>query len=376
MAKRRSSGADMNLDSLLDTLTNVVGVLVLVLLLVSLNVREAVERILEFNPDQLGISASDLAGVQKQAADLARQREELAQLASPEQVTADEQEVIALRQQIDKLNSGQAPEPIPPEKLEELRKKVADDAKKSQELAKQVANMDADLQKLKGQLDQTQPVAAPPAKIVSLPNPREAPKDAKPLLVICRDERVAAFDPDALRESAKKRAQFLLTPLQKKAGPDGAIDCQKFVDQFNKASSVSSEGYRARLAVENFNLVLIYEPRGTAGETAKQVVNAGSELRRVLKRLDPQKFYIRFLVWSDSFDAYVAARAVCDELNVLAGWEPYNADFQWKIGLGIAVNCEGKPKPPPAPPPAKTDPGQPVPPPPPPPPPLPNDVVD
>ena len=176
MAKRRSSGADMNLDSLLDTLTNVVGVLVLVLLLVSLNVREAVERILEFNPDQLGISAADLAAVQKQAADLARQREASAQIASPQQVAADEQEVIALRQQIEKLNSGEAPEPIPPQKLEELRKKVAEDAKKSQELAKQVANIDADLQKLKGQLDQTQPVSAPPAKIVSLPNPRERPR--------------------------------------------------------------------------------------------------------------------------------------------------------------------------------------------------------
>lgn len=363
----------MNLDSLLDTLTNVVGVLVLVLLLVSLNVREAVERILEFHPDQLGISAKDLAAVQKQASDLARQREELARLASPEQVTADEQEVIALRQQIEKLNSGQVPEPIPPEKLEELRKKVAADAKKSQELAKQVADMDADLQKLKGQLDQTQPVSAPPAKIVSLPNPRDAPKEAKPLLVICRDGRVAAFDPDDLRESARKRAQFLLSPLQKKAGADGAIDCQKFVEQFNKASAVNSEGYRARLAVENFHLLLIYEPRGTAGETAKQVMNAGSELRRVLKRLDPQKFYVRFLVWSDSFDAYVAARAVCDELNVLAGWEPYNADYQWKIGLGIAVNCEGKPKPPPAKPaPAKPEAGPPAPPP----PPLPNDVVD
>ncbi len=366
----------MNLDSLLDTLTNVVGVLVLVLLLVSLNVREAVERILEFNPDQLGISLADLAPLLKQADDLARQREELAKLASPEQVAADEQEVIALRQQIDKLKSGAPPEPIPPEKLEEMRKKVAEDAKKAQELAEQVTKIDADLQKIKGLLDQTQPVSAAPAKIVNLPNPREAPKEAKPLLVVCRDGRVAAFDPDDLRESARKRAQFLLTPLQRKAGPNGEIDCEKFVEQFNKSSTVGSEGYRARLAVENFNLVLIYEPRGTAGETAKQVVNANSELRRVLKRLDPAKFYVRFLVWSDSFDAYVAGRNVCDELNVLAGWEPYNTDFQWKVGLGITVACAGKPKPAPAPPPAKTEPGAPAPPPPPPPPPLPNDVVD
>ena len=109
--------------------------------------------------------------------------------------------------------------------------------------------------------------------------------------MICRDGRVAAFDPDDLRESAQKRALFLLTPLQKKAGPEGAIDCQKFVDQFNKASAVSSEGYRAGLAVENFNLVLIYEPRhgGRDGQTGRE---RRLRIAARAKRLDPQKFYV------------------------------------------------------------------------------------
>ena len=52
MTRRRSSSSEMNLESLLDTLTNVVGVLVLLLMVVSLNVREAVERILDLNPEQ------------------------------------------------------------------------------------------------------------------------------------------------------------------------------------------------------------------------------------------------------------------------------------------------------------------------------------
>jgi hypothetical protein len=370
---RRSSGSnDLNLDSLMDTLTNVVGVLVLVLLLVSLNVREAVERILDLNPEQLGVTPDDLALVQRQAADYAKAREALAARVAPNQVAADEQELATLRQQMAALNSGAPPEPIPPEKVEELRKKVEADTKKSQELGQELATIDEELQKLKGQLDKTEVHAAPPAKIVRLPNPREAPKDARQVLVVCRDGRVGLFDPEDLRESAKKRAQFLLTPLQRKAGPEGEIDCEKFVEQFNKSSSVSSGPYRARLAVENFSLVLIYELRGTAGETAKQAVERTSQLRRGLQRLDPQKFYVRFLVWSDSFDAYVAARSVCDEIGLLGGWEPYDADYQWKIGLGITVACQGKPKPPPTPPPAKTEPGPPAPPP----PPLPNDVVD
>lgn len=52
MAKRRGGDAGMNLDSLLDTLTNVVGVLVMVLMLTTLNVQSAVQRILDRDRSQ------------------------------------------------------------------------------------------------------------------------------------------------------------------------------------------------------------------------------------------------------------------------------------------------------------------------------------
>lgn len=372
MSRRRSASSEMNLDSLLDTLTNVVGVLVLMLLLTSLNVREAVERILDLHPEQLDVSAADLAAVQQQAADLARQREALLPQVQASQRTADQQELMALFQKLDSLKSGEKPAAPPPEPLAELQQQLAQKTQKSSALSQELVKLEEELQRLKGQLDQTEVVAAPPPRIVHLPNPREPPPEAKQILAVCRDGRVALFDPDELREAAKKRVAFLQRPLQARAGPNGPLDCQKLVEQFNQAAAVSSGPYRARLVVENFNLVLIYEPRGTAGETAKQVASRTSEFRRLLKRLDPQKFYVRFLVWSDSFNEYVAARIVCDELKLSAGWEPYDAAYQWKLGLGVTVECQGKPAPPPPQPVAPPPPG----PPPPPPPPLPNDLVD
>jgi hypothetical protein len=122
--------------------------------------------------------------------------------------------------------------------------------------------------------------------------------------------------------------------------------------------------------LQNFNLVLVYEHKGV-GETPERLRNPTSRYQSVLRRVDPQKFYARFLVWPDSFDVYVAARSMCDERGVLAGWEPYTEDFQWKVSLGIRVDCQGKPKPKPSPP-TKPKPG----PKPKPPPPLPNDTVD
>ena len=45
--KSRSDATEVNLDSLLDTVTNVVGILVLVLVLLTLNIQKTVERIRE-----------------------------------------------------------------------------------------------------------------------------------------------------------------------------------------------------------------------------------------------------------------------------------------------------------------------------------------
>lgn len=373
MPRRKPPEAGMNLDSLLDTLTNVVGVLVMVLMLTTLNVQSAVQRVMDLDPTQIAVSEADLQKTRKQAEDAKKAREALASQATSTATAGPNDDFGALLRKLDELKATKIESNLTPEQIAELAKKADESAKKAQETSLRFVKLEEELQQLKSKLDTTEVVAAPPPKTVSLPNPREAPKDATQYRVIVRDGRVTPFNPNPVRDRCKKQVEFLLKSpaLKNKAGE---VDCDKLVEQFNRGANVADADFKTRLIVENFNLVIVFELRPTGGESAKTVAGSNSEFRRGLKALQKkhgEKFYLRFLVWSDSFDAYVEARRACDELEVAAGWEPYNEDFIWKEGLGMAVACQGKPPPPPPPknPPPSTPAG-------PPPMPIPNDVVD
>lgn len=367
--KRRASGGEMNLDSLLDTLTNVVGVLVMVLMLVSLNVQKAVERIRDLDPSQLGVSEAELAKLREQAAKTAEARQTLEQKADADEIAKAKSELVAT---LDRMNVLRlAPPPTTPPKstdIDKVRKDAEQKAKEATDLAKQLTDAEKELARLKALLAETPELGpAPEAKLVSLPNPREAPPGAKQVLFVCRGGKVMPFDPNDLRDRAKKRAQALLKPMQARAGPGGSIDCQKLVEQFNRSGAISDSTAKTTLGIENFNLVLYYEYR-SAGETAKQLARQSSTFRRAVRSVDPTKYYATFLVWNDSFETYVEARRICDEMGLLAGWQPLAEDYVYKVGLGISVPCEGRPAPKPATPGSTPNRAAP--------PPVPNDVVD
>ena len=356
----------------MDTITNVVGILVLILVMVTLNIKKTVERIRQEDPSQFGVSEEMLAEIQQQEQ---QQRETVQELqvrvfGLDVQLEQDQAAVQEQQKQLEELRRDMPKVKPETKPLQEVQKLVEERKKKQEQLQEQLATVDADLEAVKAELGQTPETKAPAPKIVRLPNPRDAPKGAQPILFICREGRLMFFDPEELKDRVKKRVQYLMRPFVAKAGAGGEIDCEKLVESYNK-DALSDQEFRSRLVVENFNLVLIYEYRG-AGETPDRLRNPSSRFQAVVRRMDPQKSYARFLVWPDSFDVYVEARNVCDQRGTLAGWGPYTENYQWKVSLGIPVACQGKPKPPPKPPADKTAPGPPAPPP----PPLPNDVVD
>jgi hypothetical protein len=368
--RRRRQAQGMNLDFLMDTLTNVVGILILILVLNSLNIKKAVERIRELDPAQFGVSTEQLDEIQEQVAEQQAVLRELGPRAfgAEAELVRDRTELQQQQQRVQQLQRELAEAPVetlPPDP------RIASLQEQQTQLERELQEAATELDELRRQVDAEPAVAPPSAKIVRLPNPRAAPPDAQPVLFFCRDGAVSHFDPELLQERVQKRVQFLLRPLQATAGPDGEIDCQKLVETYNK-DPISDRDYRVLLAVENFNLVLVFEPRG-AGEPAERLASPTSRYQQALRRMHPERHYARFLVWNDSFDVYVAARHQCDERGVPAGWEPQTQDFQWKTPLGIRVVCQGKPKPkPPTQPPAP----RPERPPGPPPPPLPNDIID
>jgi hypothetical protein len=71
------------------------------------------------------------------------------------------------------------------------------------------------------------------------------------------------------------------------------------------------------------------EPRSiTQGETVEELSSAGSKFRSAVSRIRPEKEYIRFAIWPDSFDVYAAAQQIATDIHKVEG--------QYKTKIGIS----------------------------------------
>jgi hypothetical protein len=151
-----------------------------------------------------------------------------------------------------------------------------------------------------------------------------------------------------LQEPAKKRAEYVVR--QKKLDPDGdtwLTDGTTFVDEFND-KPVREDGLEMTLALAGGKwpqLVLTRMPG--SGETAEEATKASGRLAKTLRKLKPDTHIVRFFVWPDGFDAYLAAREFVGGRGFSAGWEPVGSPEEHRIGLGkYAVGQKPPPTPP------------------------------
>lgn len=174
MAKRRSDGGgELNLDSLMDAVTNVVGVLMIVLVMMALNTAQMVQKIL-----------TDLPPVTEE-----EHKQMQAKLkaippppADPLKIVEDKERAEqALKKAVEQLKTVDTTElqaQIKFMDLDSFRKKL-EDAKKEREKEKVVMDkLLTELENLKEAIDTTpKPEPLPPPTYVRLPNPRPYPKD-------------------------------------------------------------------------------------------------------------------------------------------------------------------------------------------------------
>ncbi len=342
---RRSSGngGGASLDSLLDTMTNVVGILVILLAVTQLGVGDAVKRISEKLPD---ISEEELAEAERRMAEIERRFRDLqAQLESVQadpvlasNADVDPQQVEKLRQSVEQLRQKRV-------NIEKLRNDVQQMRKLAKDLERQTEQDLAELQRLKAILENTpEPDAPPPPKVVFLPNPRKAPEKAQPVLFMCRGGRILPIDQQGLQELIQKQIAI----VQGKDKP-GTVNCKRLVDHF-ASRNIGDRWFRLRAVVNNGVPQFELEPRDNAGDTLERLRRSTSAFRTLLRKIDPSRQYIRFLVWSDSFDVYLEARRLASERNVLAGWVPFDTNAKWRLNAGVRVTCSDQPPPPPPPP--------------------------
>ncbi|QDU61470.1 hypothetical protein Pan216_23300 [Planctomycetes bacterium Pan216] len=339
MARRNNAGGGgASLDSLLDTMTNVVGILVIMLVVTQLGVSDAVKRIKgfvdEITPDQLASAQSESERLKEMLAELKIDLEEAETDTADERVDLkDSQKLIEeLKKDLAALKNIS----VDPNAIQKDVDKHQDQVAK---LEKQINERQSKLASLKARLAKTPARGPDPeGKIVNLPDPRPAPKGASSVTFVCQGNRLMPLDSSKLREDTIE----LIGKAQRSLMKNNKIDCDKLVELFDRRA-VTDTFFRVKMKIVGGLPYMVFEHRENRGDPLDNISKSTSVFQRRLRKIDPRKQYLRFLVWSDSYEAYLAAREVAAEKGFAAGWVPYEEGAEYREGLGskVKLTCPG-----------------------------------
>ncbi len=353
MARRKSSDSGGSLDSLLDTVTNVVGILVIVLVITQLGVSDAMNRIKAHLDTLPEITEQEMARVELDAAEIKmlleteREREELLdadELPDPEELERQRALIARLKAELERLAKASGNRKEIEKQVAALEKEIAEREAKIKRTLEEIAT-------LRALLDETpEPGDAPPPKVVNLPNPRTAPKGITPVIFLCRNGRVAWVDQDGLRLEALKRIRRIQSRGERQKN---VIDCQTLIQEFDKAT-IGDRDFALRIKVYNGTPQLLPELTESGGDATERLTRRGNRpvFENRLRKMNPQKQYCRFYVWPDSFETYLEARKIVQRHEFLSGWLPFRGEQPWTfpLGGGVTLTCsDDPPKPPPKP---------------------------
>lgn len=362
---RRTDEDDGGLDSLLDTMTNVVGILVLVLIVTQMSVADVVTRITTENQideeaveqlnQRLVVERNELRDLEKILVNpIDIDEEKLRQeLQLNKDLLARKKEL--LEQRAKEKNEFAIKITNDKEMAAKTNKIIADIEARRKELETLISTSLDKKAELAAQLEKSPRVKAPADIQISIPNPRPALPGIKQLMIICSGNRIYPVNIDAFRKDAKLKAKSIVTRFNLKRDPAMGIDPTKFKQLYEKLTQ-QDEFFDVEYYVQGdrwprFRLI----PRENKGGFGKELINPRSRLRRWFSTVDFSKYYARFYVLPDSFDAYVIARRFFSQNKILAGWDPQNAN--WQLTSHVPGGIElGPPRPQPPPPPPGTPP--------------------
>lgn len=346
MAKRRNNGnSELNLDSLMDTVTNVVGVLMIVFIMVALNIAQTVNKIL-----------SDLPPVTQQQVDELRKK--LDALPPPvkkpedvkKQIDVNKDLVAKLNEQINSVDLTEMQNKVKFMDLEEIQKKIDAATKERDAAKKDLDKLFAEIDRLKKALDDTPVYQPPPPKYVRIPNPRPLPENVvKENFLITKGRVVylneAQFLSAVMAEFDKNKKAF----LSPQSAPDKPLYTPaKVLEHFSRARigdrTLSATVEQTAPTSNALFMKLVLQEGG--GEDITQVKNPASFYQRALRKLktEPGKV-VSFSIAPDSAEAYLEARIVADAIGVPVLWNLSSIDYHRVRMPGIVLDVPPPPKP-------------------------------
>jgi len=317
--RRRRHDTSGNLDSLLDTMTNVVGILVIAAAVTQISVGDAVQ----------GAASSRLEDPDALRAQAKRLEELLAQLRKKwgvleAQLEPNRADAERVRELIRKLR-------------QELRQPLEGDPRtladrlatlkiRLTELERRIAAAQARRDELKAALEDH----TPKRRIrLRLPEPRPPPRGSEPTPWVCRGGRIYPLSD----ELARKIDRAVRTVMNKPRGNMSftAADLSRIEEHFRR-NDIGDEFFRARVKNLGINLLLKLERRHPEqGSTLGDLEDPRCPYRAWLRRADPNKQWIKFLVWADSFELYIEAREYAETRTARgrasplpAAWIPFS----------------------------------------------------
>ena len=386
MSRRKSEGVGLNLDSLMDTLTNVVGLLVLLLVFLQLGLGDAVKSIREKNPELFGLSEQDV----EKAKESEKAQEVLLKKLEEQRAEAE----LAVKKIQDSLVAEKAKLPPPPAtatamKAEEVQKLVDEHRKKADTLQGEFTKIDAQLAKLLAMLAKTPDPKAPSNTAVTLPDPHAVPAGYEPLYFFCKDNRIMCVNLADIRNAGADRIEANRSTFEWKNPEDkGKLSTARGLQGTRKANLKSGDiakvliydgkkiqdafaanpmSYKDfKISFKSYDtaasLNMLLEPLDNKGETKADLSGSHSKYGGLLSSIRAKKLKVvaQFLVSPDSFEIYLEARSLLAKYEIPAGWQILYGP-KWEVGLAQPIKVYQRVVPPPIP--ASTTPVKPAPPP-------------
>lgn len=357
---RRSKASDepaVNLDSLMDALTNVVAVLILVLILLQSDVAKTVERLLgnlpPATPEQIERAAADLARLTRE-----RDAAKAALTAKPPdpKLIAQAKADLALLEKSIKDSDVRL---LAIEKLRQLQTRHQKDLDAEQ---KKTDALLEEIRRLEALLDKTPLPKARKPDVVRVPNSREVPSGANIYYAYVIGDRVHLVDAVTankivMTEFAKVRTKMLRETIKVRGGKDRKIyDQDKLVKHF-ATLDMKVRGQKITVPANRqwTHLPMRIEIDTKSGVSLAEMENPKSEWHRIcnLIRSFPRSV-LMFRVNPNGFATYLKAREIADRFNIPCGWEVNGNVSHYETLTDFEVNRleqpKRKPDTPPAPP--------------------------
>jgi hypothetical protein len=320
------------LDSLLDTMTTVVGILLIILIVLQLDVKQAVERIVrketksgpKVEQKDLDKKETEIKEAMARIAALKAEREE-ARSQAEAFATQRQSKAAKLASLQSSLNRSAKPKSTA--ELKKMEKELAAKLKKMEEDIKQTGVRYRELRMLLAKTPVPKKVAP---NDITIPKPRPAPEGSVPFNYIVRRGIVYPIEEANLKEIVKKA----VAKSGSKKNAKNEYNPAPIIAYFKK-NSVGDKHFRLE-AFENPGKIIQFRlhRKRAGGTTSAMLSNFNSSFRTELRKFNPKKQYAMFHVWPDSYQTYSRARSYMDRQKIPAGWTPREDKGEHQLNLG------------------------------------------